>query len=62
MFYRNIALKLLDGLKNLNQVELRKKPLCGLYCKLFAFSFFSNFRLYNVDNNFTSRFRAVAST
>ena len=58
MFYRNIVLKRFDALKILNRVELQKEPLCGLYCIYFAFSLFTNFRLYNVDDNFILRFFA----
>ena len=56
MFYRNIVLKHFDALKILNRVELQKEPLCGLYCFYFVFSLFSNFRRYDVDDNFISRF------
>ena len=59
MFYRNIVLKHFDALKILNRVELQKESLCGLYCNYFAFSLFSNFRLYNVDDNFILRFFAA---
>ena len=60
MFYRNIVLKHFDALKILNRVELQKEPLCGLYCIYFAFSLFTNFRLYNIDDNFILRFFAEA--
>ena len=58
MFYRNIVLKHSDSPKILNRVELQTEPLCGLYCIYIAFSLFSNFHLYNVDDNFILRFFA----
>ena len=58
MFHCNIVLKRFDSLKILNRVELQKESLCGLYCIYFAFSLFSNFNLYNVDDNFILRFFA----
>ena len=58
MFYRNIVLKHFDAYKILNSVEIQKEPLCSLYCIFFAFSLFSNFHLYNVDENSILRFFA----
>ena len=58
MFHRNIVLKHFDALKILNWVELQKEPFCGLYCIYFAFSLFTNFGLYKVDDNFILRFFA----
>ena len=56
IFYRIIVLEHFDALKNLKRVELQKETLCGLYCNYFAFSLFSDFHLYNVDDIFILRF------
>lgn len=42
----------------LNNSNLQKESLCGLYCIYFAYCIFSNLNLYDVNDNFILKFFA----
>ena len=56
--YHNIAFVPFKEFKSLNHEELQKEGLCGFYCIYFANCLFSNFPLYDVNDNFILRFFA----